>query len=323
MRRKLCLLSVALSVLLCFSLVVSVDAASMWSKTYGGADSEWACSLIATADGGYAIAGTWNYLSTYIFNQFTGGDFWLVKTDALGNIQWNRTYGGAGNDVTCSVVATSDGGYAIAGTWNCTGYYGLGYYGEDWLVKTDALGNMLWNQTYGETGENMGEYAEYANSLVATSDGGYALAGTVNNWGISWLMKTDVSGNLQWNRTYDDAAYDTASSSIVTSGGGYTIASFTAQHIWLAKTDALGNIQWNQTITGETGHASSNMIVGSLVTTSDGGYALAAGSEDFWLVKTDSIGVVPEFSSWLIPSLLLVVTTFIIIRKKRLFCTPS
>jgi hypothetical protein len=315
--------------------LVKTDALGhmQWNRTYGGAGLDKACSLVTTSDGGYALAGTWNYLSTWEFNHFTGGDFWLLKTDASGNIEWNRTYGGAGNDVASSLAATSDGGFALAGTWNYTTYYGLGFYGDFWLVKTDALGNMLWNGKYGETGDD--NKGEYASSLVAASDGGYTIAGTLNFMGGLWLLKTDGSGKMQWNRTYvglPSVSGFSASSLVATSDGGYSIAGYavssdySGEGCWLAKTDALGNMQWNQTYV-ETGGLNVDGSW-SLIATSDGGYALAggrlyrpigAGSYDFWLVKTDSVGVVPEFSSWLIPSLALAATGLFVFSKKSLF----
>ncbi len=231
--------------------LVKTDASGnmQWNKTYGGPGLDIACSLIVTSDGGFALAGTWNYLSTWEFNNFAGGDFWLLKTDALGNVQWNRTYGGTGNDVASSLVATPNGGFALAGTWNYTTNYGLVYHGDFWLVKTDPLGNMLWNQKYGETAEKKGEYAS---SLIVTSDGGYAIVGTFNFMGGCWLVKTDSAGNMMWNRTYGGAESASAASSLVaTFDGGYAIAGYTMvppdYGCWLAKIDASGNMSWNQT----------------------------------------------------------------------------
>ena len=262
MRGKLLLPIMVLSVLLCSSLVFSVNAASMWSRTYGGTGWDLACSLVAASDGGYAIA-SWT-------TSFGAGsaDFWLVKTDALGNMQWNQTYGGTGNDGAISLVATSDGGYAMAGST-----YGAGSY-DFWLVKTNANGNMQWNKTYGGTGW------DEAYSLVATSDGGYAIAGRWNvkdffgaGNGDVWLVKTDSFGNMQWNQTYGGTGYDWAYSLVATPDGGYALAGCT---------DSVG-----------------------------------AGSNDFWLVKTDEFGVVPEYSSWLIPALVLTATAFLIIKAER------
>ncbi len=399
LRRKLLLSSIVLSVLLCFSLVASVDAASMWSQTYGGEDNDYATSVVETSDGGYAIAGTWNYTTYYELDPGLAlpvlhGDFGLVKTDVSGNMLWNKTYGGIGNDWASSLVAAPDGGYALAG---CTYSFGAGD-ADFWLVKTDSLGNMVWNKTYGGAG------AEMAHSLIQKSDGGYALIGVTNSFGAgdfdAWLVKTDSFGNMLWNQTYGGAANDLATSLTATSDGGYAFVGS-----MLVKTDELGNIQWNQTYggislitTSDGGYAIANgssliktnalgtpewnktyaegdvysvietsdggyLIAGnieifggggatlsliktnsngtvewntlhggpredmaySLVATSDGGYGLSgftcsysAGDSDFWLVKTDEFGVVPEYSSWLIPALVLTVTAFIIKNKKRL-----
>jgi hypothetical protein len=255
------------------------------SKTYGGAGNDWAYSMVQTKDGGYALAGS--------TDSFGAGaiDFWLEKTDSAGNMQWNKTYGGTRNDEAYSVVQTSDGGYALAGR---TASFSVGA-SDFWLVKTDASGNMMWNKTYGGTGYDS------VSSVVQTSDG-YALAGQTGSFGAGfadfWLVKTDASGNMMWNKTYGGTADDLAPSMIQTADGGYALAGTTASFgsgytdAWLVKTDASGNMMWNKTY-GETGGDGAY----SIVQTTDGGYALAgvtysfgAGNADFWLVKTDGYG---------------------------------
>jgi len=166
-------------------LVVLVNAEPswvMWSKTFGGTDYDQAYSLVKTSDGGYALAG-----NTYSFGA-GDSDFWLIKTDGSGNVEWNRTYGGAGYDLASSLVQTSDGGYGLAG-----GTRSLGFGNSDvWLVKTDDSGNMEWNHTYG------GERNNGANSLVETSDGGFALAGGTESFGAGsydvWFIRTNEQG---------------------------------------------------------------------------------------------------------------------------------
>lgn len=278
--KKLFLSSIILFVLFSFSLISSVGASSvMWSQTYGGAGQEVAHWLVGTSDGGYALAGY-----TRDFGAPEGdGDFWLVKTDANGNMEWNQTYGGVLNDYARALIETKNGGYVIAGgLWNF------------WLVKTDAYGNMEWNQTYGGAG------TDRAYSVVETSDGGYALAGSTWSFGAGkddfWLVKTDRYGNLEWNRTYGGARSDSASSFVVTSDGGFALAGDTFlinssdPDFLLIKTDDRGNMEWNQTYDSWWDHASS------VVETSDGGYVIAGfagsyfGIGDFWLVKTDGNG---------------------------------
>jgi len=253
-----------------------------WNKTYGGGATNEAHSLVQTSDGGYAIAG-------YTTSSGAGfQDFWLVKTDVSGNMQWNKTYGGAGDDEARSLVQTSDGGYALAGY---TKSFGAGY-SDFWLVKTDMNGNMEWNKTYG------GIFEDVAVSMVQTNDGGYALTGTTNSFGTTmydfWLVKTDANGNMQWNETYGGIGNNVPCSVVQTSDGGYAIAGTTgfvgwSGDFWLVKTDANGNMQWNETY--GNGGKGVNMAF-SAVQTGDGGYAIVGASAYayVWLVKTDANG---------------------------------
>jgi len=256
-----------------------------WSRTYGGADVDWAHSVVETSDGGYALGG-------YTCSFGAGRDAWLVKVDSSGNHQWNKTYGGDGYDWAYPVVETSDGGYALAGG---TTSFGAG--NEDaWLVKVDSSGNMQWNITYG------GADVDWAHSVVETSDGGYALAGGTYSFGTGnfadfWLVKTDSSGNTEWTRTYGGTDEDRARSVVETSDGGYALGGYTRSFgaggydFWLVKTDSSGNTEWTRTY-GRGG----DQYAFSVVETSDGGYALGGGTSsfgdcwDFWLVKVDSSG---------------------------------
>jgi len=257
-----------------------------WTKTYGGLNSESANCVIQTSDGGYALAG-------YTYSLGAGSsDFWLIKTDASGSVEWNKTYGKGSSETAYSVVQTGDGGYALAGY---TGSFGAG--GSDfWLIKTDSLGNWQWNKTYGGSGN------DFAYSMVQTIDGGYALAGHTQSQGAGlsdfWLVKTDSLGNAQWSKTYGGASNDIAHSVTRTGDGGYAIAGRTqsfgagGNDFWLIKTDSLGNTDWSKTY-GGTGSDAARSVVQSV----DGEYALlgdtqssGAGGLDFWLIKTNSSG---------------------------------
>jgi hypothetical protein len=127
---------------------VKTDASGnhQWNQTYGGPNDDYGFSVVQTVNGGYAISGTTNSFGA------GGNDFWLVKTDASGNHQWNQTYGGTYRDTGRSVVQTSDGGYAISGTTNSSGAGGNDF----WLVKTDVLGvvELEWGLTITDVDEN-------------------------------------------------------------------------------------------------------------------------------------------------------------------------
>jgi predicted secreted protein len=265
----------------------------VWDKTFGGINSDSARSVQQTKDGGYILAGnTWS-------SGAGGRDAWLIKTDTNGNEQWNKTYGGALDDLAMSVEQTSDGGYIVAAF---TTSYGAGSY-DAWLIKTDEYGNKEWEKFFG------GDDFDEADSVHQTSDGGYILAGHTNSFGVgsfdAWLIRTDVNGVEQWNKTYGGSGDDGNTSVQLTSDGGYILAVTTSSYgagsydAWLIKTDADGNKAWDKTF-GGSGYDCANAVN----QTSDGGYILAgetgsygAGNRDAWLIKTDAEGNAPTTPS--------------------------
>ena len=136
---------------------------------------------LQTNDEGYALAGYTNSFGA------GGKDFWLVKTDSVGNQLWNKTYGGPGDEVAYSVIQTNDEGYALAGYTNSFGAGGKDF----WLVKTDSVGNQLWNKTYGGPGD------EVAYSVIQTNNGDYILSGS----GLT--VNVPVDGPPYTNHDYD------------------------------------------------------------------------------------------------------------------------
>ena len=313
------LLILAYSIPYLIVLVSAEPSWVLWSQTYGGTenDGNFSVYVVETSDGGFAIAS-----NTQSFGEGSG-DFWLIKTDASGKMEWNQTYGGTKVDHPYALIQASDGGYALAGGTKSFGDIGSF---NVWLVKTDIFGNLLWNRTYGggEAGSlvetSSGGYAltsgnrliktdDYGNlewtqtyngsalSLVETSDGGFALAGGADD--DFWLAKTDDLGNMEWNNVYGGDKLDVAESVVQTSDGGFALVGTTEsfpdnwtdwKDCWLIKTDKLGNKEWDKTYGGEKwdwGH--------SLILTSDNGFAIAGASESFgdygfWLVKRDSSG---------------------------------
>jgi hypothetical protein len=269
-----------------FLMKTDANGNIIWAKTYGGTSSDGASSVQQTSDGGYILAG---YTSSFGAGYY---DILLIKTDASGNIQWAKTYGGTALDWPYSVQQTSDGGYIVAGyTWS----FGAGY-SDIFFIKADANGNIQWAKTYG------GTYEDYASSVQQTSDGGYILAGHTSSFGAGsydiFFIKTDANGNIQWAKTYGGTGSDMASSVQQTSDGGYIVAGWTyyfgagLSDIFLIKTDANGNRIWAKTYGGMNWDYAS-----SVQQTSDGGYIVAggtdsfgAGSRDIFLIKTDANG---------------------------------
>jgi hypothetical protein len=243
------------------------DGNAQWNRTYGGEGWDDCFSLLATSDGGYALAGDTASFGSGMW------DMWFVKTDADGNAQWNRTYGGSSNDIAHSMVRTSyDGGYAIAGE---THSYGAGEY-DMWLVKTYVTGAVQWNHTYGGA-----DNWDKANSILWTSDGGYALAGETLSYGAGgidiWLVKTDVWGNVQWNRTYGGKENEVANTIVETPDGGFALGGYTDSYgagsddgwlVRVASTSPPSSTSQTTTMTSSTSSTSSPSTPPSSRTTS-------------------------------------------------------
>ncbi len=255
---------------------------TLWTKTFGGEYNYCGYSVQQTTDGGYIIAG-----STDVFGS-DRSDVWLIKTDALGDTVWTKTFGGESWDMANSVQQTTDGGYILIGS---TESFASG--GQDvWLIKTDESGDTLWTKTFG------GDRRDYGHSVQQTTDGGYFLVGwTMIMRGIeeTLFIKTDSMGDTVWTSSL---LWGSGNSGLQTSDGGYIIAGYTNsfgsgdRDVWLIKTDVLGDTLWTKTFGGESWD-----MANSVQQTTDGGYIITgrtgsygSGGEDIWLIKTDVLG---------------------------------
>lgn len=246
-----------------------------WHRTFGNYDNR-GNAVALTDDGGYIIAGaTWLQGSNDYF------DVWLIKTDASGFEEWNKTYGGYEWDEAKSVQKTADGGYIVCGYSNYNIY----------LLKTDTEGNKEWSHSYAGGSIDIGYSAQQ------TNDGGYIIIGytyTADEDMQYWLIKTDEQGNEEWNKIYGGTEEDCPYDVIQTNDGGYIITGNTKpiplSDLWIIKTDDQGNITWDK-IYDDNGCELGN----SIEQTTDGGYIVAgekknSGSSwsDFLLVRVDS-----------------------------------
>jgi hypothetical protein len=222
-----------------YLIKTNANGDALWTKTYGGPQNDEGQSVQQTSDGGYIIAGY-----TESFGE-GGGDVYLIKTNASGDTQWTRTYGGTQYDEGYSVQQTSDSGYVIAG---CTNSFGAGTpdSASVYLIKTNVSGDTLWTRAYG------GPNSDEGYSVQQTSDGGYIIAGWTASSGAGrddvYLIKTNAAGDTQWTRAYGGEDVDWGWSVQQTSDSGYIIAGFTEsfgegmRDVYLIKTDANGNV---------------------------------------------------------------------------------
>ena len=181
----------------------------LWNRTHEGHGHGF--SVLETNDGDLIVAG-----SRFV-NGLIAVEAYLMKTDSSGNLLWDKTFGGDYMDYGFYVQATNDDGYIITGSTNS---YGSGN-DDVWLIKTDSVGNELWNETFGGMNNDSGR------SVVAAGDGSYIIAGSTESYGSGnsdvWLIKTDSAGNELGNKTFGGAANEGGNSVQKTIDGGYII----------------------------------------------------------------------------------------------------
>ncbi len=319
-----------------------------WDARFGGTKSDYFSSFSQTTDGGFILGGTsWSDSSGEKTQHnwgpgLTYSDYWIVKIDSIGIKQWDKRFGGTQSDALTSIHQTRDGGYILGGfsnsdssgdktqpNWDTLS----GSNNDYWVVKTDSLGNKLWDKRFGGTG------GETLSSIEQTIDGGYILGGssysdssgdkTQNNWsglGVNddyWIVKIDSMGNKEWDKRYGGTWMDWLYSILQTTDKGYILGGHSKSDIsgdktqdnwdptgntfdyWIVKIDSLGNKQWDRRLGGTR---DDRMF--SLKQVRDGGYVMVGYSSsdstgdktqacwdtaltnraDYWVVKIDSQG---------------------------------
>lgn len=218
----------------------------LWNKFIGGELADVAQSIVSIADGGHVITGFTQTLdSAYNISVF--------RTDAEGELMWAKRFGGKEWDLGKKVIALADGGFAIAGH---THSQGAGQ-GDAFLMRFNADGDTIWTRTYG------GPMPDGAESLTASADGGFVLAGFTESLGSgmkdAWLLRLDGDGNEIWSKTFGGEEDDIAYGVVATSDGGFALCGSTAQgefggqNFYVVKVRADGELDWNPEISTSSG----------------------------------------------------------------------
>jgi hypothetical protein len=222
---------------------LDVNGNILWQKCLGGTGDDAARFIRQTPDHGYVLAALTNSTDGDVTGVHGMNDIWIVRLDTVGNIQWQKCFGGSGLEQVYSIEATSDGGYVFCGSTesndgDITGYNDNGSM-DAWIVKLNSSGNLVWQKCLG------GESDEEILSIVQTADGNYVGAGyttslddgvdtnivdVVNgNNGASdyWIVKLDNAGNLSGQLCLGSSLSENAYYIQQTSDGGYITGGMT------------------------------------------------------------------------------------------------
>jgi hypothetical protein len=305
------------TLLICISKAYTQAPSIQWQKTLGGGAYDQCLSVIQTFDEGFVAAGVSYSTNGNVTGNHGFGDFWIVKLNASGILQWQKSYGGSADDGAFSVAQTDDAGFVVAGTSTSTnGDVTVNHGLEDWwIVKLNSSGILQWQKSFG------GSSVDIPYDIHQTSDLGFIIAGyTISNDGDVtgndgfedfWIVKLNSSGTLEWQKTFGGSMDERAFSIQQTTDGGYIAGGYTRStngdvtgnhgdyDYWIIKLNSSGTLQWQKTLGG-----TSNDQAKTIQQTADGGYIAAGftassngdvtvqnGSEDLWMVKLNSSGV--------------------------------
>ena len=289
-----------------------------WEKNYGGTGFDQGLRAIETSDGGFLLGGSTHSSDIDVSNVYSNGDYWIIKTDALGNIQWEENFGGSLQDQLSSIIELADGNYVLFGssqssdfdvTNTFSGLYSLDY----WIVKISTTGSIIWEKSYG------GSSQDRSGSIIEVQDG-FIVNGTTNstdgdiissNGGRDiWVLKLDTLGDIIWNNTYGGSNDDYGTKIIEADNGGYILIGNSASNngdvgnnngnadFWVFKINETGVIQWENNFGGSALDGANsiqeknngNFIVGGTSESNDGDVLANYGWKDSWIIEIDSIG---------------------------------
>lgn len=309
------------------SFFLNAQPAIQWSKNYGGSQYEVGTCIKATKDGGYIMCGSTASNDSDVTKNYGNVDCWVVKINSIGQIEWQKNYGGSLVEEATSISPTTDGGYIVAGATNSNDSDVVGYHPgtlvgptyDIWVFKIDSVGKLQWQKTLGGTSNDA------AHSIIQTLDKGYIVVGessskngdVVGNHAVfpynsddAWIVKLDSLGNIQWSKCYggtdDDGASDvlqTKDSNYVFCGNAKSINGDVTNNygngdVWVVKINSIGQILWQKNYGG-----SMNDATYSISSTNNNGFVVVGqtqsndidvsgnhGNVDAWIFRIDSIG---------------------------------
>ena len=247
----------------------------LWQKSYGYQGADYGISVIQTSDSGYLVTGVLDVTASNgegntsrTSNRHAGGDYWAIKLDASGTIEWSKYYGGLFTDTPEGIVETDDNEFIIVGgsdSMDTDISSNIGSY-DFWVVKISNTGAIVWEKSFG------GDEIDEAWSITKSNDGNFIIAGDTrsnnvdvsNNIGAAdlWLIKISTNGELLWEKSIGGTSFDVARDITPTQDGGFLVAGSSRSNdvdvsenkgqndAWAVKIDSNGSIEWEKSVGG-------------------------------------------------------------------------
>tara|TARA_R110001632_G_scaffold47202_6_gene119618 strand:- start:17563 stop:18960 length:1398 start_codon:yes stop_codon:yes gene_type:complete len=293
-------------------------------QTFGGSKNDVAQSVVATSDGGFAIVGYTQSMDGDVSGKTNESfDFWVLKFNSQATLEWNKTYGGSGDDRGSDIIQTSDGGLAILGytdssdgdVTNNNGFR------DFWLAKLDPLGNLSWQKSFGFSGADQGT------TLIETSDNHFLISGVLDvtssgglgnlgrfsaehAGGDYWSIKVSSSGDLVWSRFYGGSFTDSPTGIIENENNEFLFVGGSdsndvditnnkgAYDFWVVKSETGGNMVWEKSFGGSeideargiSATDDGNYIIVGDSRSNDQNVSLNKGAADLWMIKVSDDG---------------------------------
>lgn len=302
--------------------VVKLDSsgAIQWQQCLGGTLNESGRTIQQTSDGGYVLLAHSRSIDGHVTQNQGEADLWLVKLTSTGVVEWQRSYGGSASERAGSVRETANGGYFLAGqtlsnNGDVTGYHGSG---DLWVLKVDAIGDIVWQIALGGTSFELSGFA------MPTADGGCLMSGSPdsNDGNVSgnhgdtdaWLVKLNADAIIQWQQCRGGSVAEYAQEVALAPGGGYFVSGHTGSNdgdvtghhggldMWVMHLDTAGNILWQKAIGGSITDMSwamrpavdGGLYVAGVSDSNDGDISGNNGMADFCVVKLYPIPLAME-----------------------------
>lgn len=267
-----------------------------WQRSLGGSNYDLMYSAIGGRNDTYILAGLTVSNDGDVSGHHGEYDGWIVKLSSLGDLIWQKPYGGTGSENFEQIIKCENGGYLAVGMTNSKDGDVSGQHGEEddgWVVKLNESGNIQWQKALGGTG------TDRVYGATNTMDGGYLLVGTTTsadgdvseNHGVAdaWVVKLDRNGNIKWEKTFGGSDLDDFNHVTLTRDGDFVMTGSTSStdgdvsgnhgetDMWVVKINGKGKLQWQKTL-GGSGFEQSREIFPTV----DGGFVITgpSGSND-------------------------------------------